>query len=185
MNTLCLSWRWTSVQFILHIFFLLLPAIIGGVLNMVFVKLPLLKSWQIPMDGGKTLKDGKRILGDNKTWKGFFGMILLTALAAQVVWIQAFQYSFLCGAWLGLAYALFELPNSFFKRRLSIQPGKNGGVVQTFFDQADSVFGYVLFLPLIYPLTWLEAGAILLLGIATHYLFNVALFFVKLRDQKG
>ena len=173
------------MQFIGHIYFLILPAILGGVLNMVFVKLPILKSWQIPMDGGKTLKDGERIFGDNKTWKGFFGMILLTALSAWIVWNDAFSYSFLCGAWLGFAYALFELPNSFIKRRLNIQPGKNGGIIQTFFDQADSVIGYVLFMPLIYPLTWQEVLGIFVIATATHYIFNILLFFVKLRGQKG
>lgn len=173
------------MRFIGHIYFLILPAILGGVLNMVFVKLPILKSWQIPMDGGKTLKDGKRIFGDNKTWKGFFGMIALTALSALIFWHNAFQYSFFCGACLGFAYVLFELPNSFIKRRLNIQSGKNGGTVQTFFDQADSVIGCVLFLPLIYPVTLQEAIGILVIGTATHYIFNILLFFAKLRGQKG
>ena len=173
------------MAFIGHIYFLILPAIIGGVLNMVFVKLPILRSWQIPMDGGKTLRDGKRLFGDNKTWKGFFGMIVFSALAALAFWRQAFALPFLCGAWVGLAYVLFELPNSFIKRRLNREQGKNGGIVQTFFDQADSVIGYILFLPLIYPLTLAEAAGILVIATATHYVFNVLLYLLKLRGQKG
>lgn len=173
------------IRFIGHIYFLILPAIIGGVLNMVFVKLPILKSWQVPMDGNKTLKDGRRVFGDNKTWKGFFGMIVLSSVSAGVFWHNAFAYPFLCGAWLGLAYVLFELPNSFIKRRLNIQAGKNGGFVQTFFDQADSVIGYVLFLPLVYPLTLGEALGVLIIATATHYVVNVGLFHMKLRGQKG
>jgi len=168
-----------------HIYFLILPAILGGILNMIFVRLPVLNSLRTPIDRGKTLKGGKRIFGDNKTWKGFFGMIALTTLSAWLFWHNTFQYSYLCGAWLGSAYALSELPNSFIKRRLDIQPGKNGSVVQTFFDQADSVIGYILFMPLIYPLTWAEAAGILVIATATHYVFNVLLFFLKLRGQKG
>ncbi|MCL2826371.1 MAG: CDP-archaeol synthase [Eggerthellaceae bacterium] len=173
------------VAFIGHIYFLILPAIVGGVLNMVFVKLPVLRSLQVPMDGGRVLKDGRRIFGDNKTWKGFFGMIVLSALSAWAFWRGAFPYPYLCGAWLGLAYVLFELPNSFIKRRLDISAGKNGGVVQTFFDQADSVIGYILFLPLVYPETLIEAAGIFVIATATHYVVNIALFFVKLRGQKG
>jgi len=177
--------RWIDLRFIGHIYFLLLPAILGGVLNMVFVKLPILKSWQTPIDCGKTLKDGRRIFGDNKTWKGFFGMIALTALTALLFWYNTFQYSYLLGAWLGLAYVLFELPNSFIKRRLNIQSGKNGGVVQTFFDQADSAIGYALFMLFIFPLTFIEWISIVLVATVTHYVFNILLYYLKLRGQKG
>lgn len=173
------------ISFIGHIYYLILPAILGGILNMVFVKLPILKSWQVPMDGGRTLGDGKRIFGDNKTWKGFFGMIVLTGLSALLFWRGTFKFSFLCGAWLGFGYVLFELPNSFVKRRLGLPSGKNGGVIQTFFDQADSVIGCVLLMPLIYPLTWLEGVGIFVIATATHYVVNVLLFLFKLRGQKG
>ncbi|MDR0469410.1 MAG: CDP-archaeol synthase [Peptococcaceae bacterium] len=173
------------IEFVGHLYFLILPVIVGAVLNMVFIKLPVLKSWQTPMDGGKTLKDNKRIFGDNKTWKGFWGMIVLTAFAAWPIWHGVFSYSFFCGAWLGFAYALFELPNSFIKRRLDIKAGKNGGAIQTFFDQADSVIGFILLFPLIYPLTWQEALGIFVVATATHYLFNILLFYAGLRGQKG
>lgn len=152
---------------------------------MIFVKLPILKLWQIPIDGGKTLKDGRRIFGDNKTWKGFFGMIVLTALPAWLFWHNTLQYSYLCGALLGFAYVLFELPNSFFKRRLNIQAGKNGGFIQTLVDQADSALGYALFMLFIYPLTLIEWISLVTIATATHYIFNVLLFYLKLRGQKG
>jgi len=152
---------------------------------MVFVKLPILKSWQVPMDGGKTLKDGRRVFGDNKTWKGFFGMIALTELSAWIFWRNTVIFKPLFGAWLGFAYVLFELPNSFIKRRLGMESGKNGGIIQTFFDQADSVIGYTLFLAVFYPLSWYEIAGLIVIGTVTHYIFNILLFFVKLRGQKG
>ena len=173
------------LEFIGYILFLLAPAILGGVLNMVFMKTHVLKSWRIPIDAGKTLKDGMRIFGDNKTWKGFFGMIVFTAFSAWIFWNNTFQYSYFYGAWLGFAYVLFELPNSFIKRRLKIESGKNGGIVQTFFDQADSAIGYTLFLAVVYPLTWYEIACMIVIATVTHYVFNVLLFFAKLRGQKG
>ena len=173
------------IAFIGHICFLILPAISGGILNMVFIKLPILKSWRIPIDGGKTLNDGKRIFGDNKTWKGFIGMIALTALSAWLFWHGTFQYSYLYGAWLGFAYVLFELPNSFVKRRLGKEAGKNGGALQTFVDQADSAIGYTLFFAIIYRLSWYEIIGMIIIATAAHYIFNNLLFFVNLRGQKG
>jgi CDP-diglyceride synthetase len=166
-------------------YFLLLPAILGGVLNMVFVKLPLLRRWQIPMDGGKVLGDGRRVFGDNKTWKGFFGMIALTALSAWLCWRGVYAHSFLRGAWLGFAYVLFELPNSFIKRRLGVQAGTNGGFVQTFFDQADSAIGYALFLAVAIPVHWYDVIWLAALATVTHYVINVLLYLVKLRGQAG
>ena len=152
---------------------------------MVFIKMPVLRSWRIPIDGGKTLRDGKRVFGDNKTWKGFFGMIATTSVSAWLFWRGAFPLSFLRGAWLGLAYVLFELPNSFVKRRLDIQPGKNGCAIQTFFDQTDSVIGYIAFMPLVYPLSWAEAAGIFVIAGVSHYIINILLFYAKLRGQKG
>lgn len=163
----------------------MLPAITGGILNMAFVKLPIIKWAQIPIDGGRSLADGKRIFGGGKTWKGFFGMIVFTALSALLFWRGAFSYSFLRGAWLGFAYVLFELPNSFIKRRLGLKPGVNGGVAQTVVDQADSAIGFALFLAVIHPMAWHEIIALIILSTATHYLFNILLYYLKLRGQKG
>ena len=47
------------------------PVILAGIFNMIFCKLKILKSMQVPMDGGRVMRDGNRIFGDNKTWKGF------------------------------------------------------------------------------------------------------------------
>ena len=176
------------LKFIGNIYILILPIIMGGVCNMIFMKLPILNSWRFPMDARKTFR-GKRIFGDNKTWKGFSGMIFFTALSGLLFWSlfdpSRFLFNLLRGAWIGFAYVLFELPNSFIKRRLNISSGKNGGLVQTFFDQSDSVFGIVLLYPLVYPLTWKEALGIFVILTTSHYLINILLFYLKLKNQKG
>src|SRR5688572_19354487 len=109
------------------------PVLLGGVSNMVFVKMPALDRLKRPIDAGRCAPDGRRILGDNKTWKGLAGMIALSAwwsvlidgAIGQLAWPVApapFE-PVLLGALLGLAYSLAELPNSFAKRRLDIAPG--------------------------------------------------------------
>jgi len=172
------------VRFVAHIYVLILPIIMGGVCNMIFMKLPVLQSWRFPMDARKTFR-GKRIFGDNKTWKGFSGMIVFTAVSGWLFWGITNPFNLLRGAWIGFAYVLFELPNSFIKRRLNIASGKNGGFLQTLFDQSDSVFGIILLYPLIYPLTLKEALGILVILTTTHYLINILLFYLKLKNQKG
>ena len=162
------------IAFIGHIYFLILPVTLGGILNMVFIKSI---KWRTPIN--------KKMFGENKTWQGFFGMIVLTALCAWLFWHNAFKYSYLCGALLGFAYVLFELPNSFIKRRLGIKPGENGGVIQTFFDLADSATGCMIFLMFIHPLTLIEAVSIFIISIATHHVINILLYLLKLKKQKG
>ena len=63
----------------------LMPVIFAGIFNMVFCKLPILGFLKKPMDAGKNFKDGRRIFGDNKTWKGFAGYLFLGTLMT-VLW---------------------------------------------------------------------------------------------------
>jgi len=126
-----------------QIFYFLLPVILAGVTNMVFVKAPVAKGLKRSMDRGLRLNDGERLLGENKTWKGFFGMILFTSLWMGVVvyvsrtfnWAgdlsliryEQFRFPFnewIYGALWGFGYVLFELPNSYVKRRLAISSKK-------------------------------------------------------------
>ena len=93
---------------------------------------------RMPLDGGRTFR-GKRLFGDNKTWRGAVVTIGTTTLAA---WALA-QLSACCwplptlvpfaethpvvwGLLLGTGYIVGELPNSFAKRQLGISPGAAG-----------------------------------------------------------
>jgi len=108
-----------------------------------------------PIDFKKTWRDGRRILGDGKTWKGlltgtFIGMIVGFGLAVAAKYLNANGYSFLgltdfegfplmipilfslCfGALVG------DIVESFFKRRI----GKDRGQDWIPFDQLDFLIG--------------------------------------------
>ncbi len=181
----------------------LMAPIIAGIVNSVWCKSKQLKSLQIPMDGGKIFIDGRRILGDNKTWKGFGGYLIFNVLCSvfwgllcKVSGLEAYSFFYqrrentvgnnlVIGLLLGIAYALFELPNSFLKRRLGIVPGKSiNGFWKWFFvflDQADSVFGCVLVVCLYTPLSVGFYLVYVVLGAASHILINMLLYAVKLR----
>lgn len=177
------------------------PVILAGILNMLFVKTSLYRRLKSPMDGGLTLWDGRRMFGDNKTWAGFFGMILAGALS-QMLWglvclhmpdlcyiyhthENTPPFNLLVGGAMGLAYMLFELPNSFVKRRLAIPCGKTVGGLKggIFFvvDQVDSLFGVGLVFALLYPMPLWQYFLYILLGAVTHIAVNGLLYKAKIR----
>lgn len=188
---------------ILKMYITMIPMIIAGILNMLFVKTPLYKRINRPIDGGRTLRDGKRIFGENKTWAGFFGMIIFGAAAQTILGLVCMGFPELCpiysrfgntplfnlaaGAAMGLAYVLFELPNSLVKRRLDIPSGKTvrgfKGAVFFVIDQVDSLFGVAGVFAMLFPMTVLEYFAYILLGAGTHIAINTLLYATRIRKN--
>lgn len=190
---------------ILTMYITLMSVILAGVSNMIFCKYPVFERFNRPMDGGRRWKkDQKRLLGANKTWKGFLGMIAFGTLF-QILWgflskaipvLEDYNYIYqhqantlmlnaAVGFSLGFAYVLFELPNSFIKRRLNISPGKqaNNSLRWLFIiiDQVDSLIGCTLVLAAIYPMTLAQYTAFVLLGGFSHIAINQILYKLNLR----
>ncbi len=112
-----------------------------------------------PVDFGKTWKDGNRILGDGKTWRGllfgaFIGMIAGFALAVAAKYIALSDIAFLnLSDFTGFPFMIpiifsicfgaliGDVVESFFKRRI----GKNRGEDWFFFDQIDFIVGALFF----------------------------------------
>ena len=195
------------MEWLAQMYITLCPVILAGVLNMVWCKLKFCNFLKKPIDFGKNFFDGKRIFGDNKTFKGFIGMII-SGIIFTVLWgiisknseiltsynyfyqnrDNTLPYNLLVGALIGFAYALFELPNSFIKRRLNITPGKNDirgfkKVFFIFFDQADSIFGCVLVVCIFHPMPLWYYLLYVLVGALTHIIFNMLLYFCHLRKN--
>jgi hypothetical protein len=112
-----------------------------------------------PIDQGKTFR-GKRIFGENKTYRGIamtaIGTALGFAIQALILhrWevfqkLELLDYSAVSVIFLGLivgaAAMLGELPNSFIKRQIDIAPGAtSSGILNLFFyifDQIDYLIG--------------------------------------------
>lgn len=183
----------------------LAPTIFAGIVNMLWIKLPVMGFAKKPIDCGKTLKDGHRIFGDNKTWKGVIGYVIFNTVFA-VLWgfvcrsetmaaldffylehDNTVPYNLIIGVLLGLGYSLFELPNSFLKRRLDITPGKTvKGFWKVFFiflDQADSIFGVALVVWIFHDIGILLYLGFVFVGAATHLILNMLLYFAHLRKN--
>ena len=128
-----------------------------------------------PIDGGKTMKDGRRILGDGKTWRGLFAGIALGFIVGLIeifLLIKGFHFFGIalpgfsamgipgvldlsaCIAVLSLAAGalLGDMFFSFIKRRLGLQRGQSLPLA----DQYDFLIGAFV-LTAITSFGWLTA----------------------------
>lgn len=156
--------------------YLFLPLLIGLALHGFCIKYDILAFLCRPIDRGRKFH-GKRIFGDNKTWRGVVVVSLGTAIGfglqslllhriASIRSVELFDYVFFKSVALGLAVGvaamLSELPNSFIKRRFEIAPGRAAkgwkGLVFYVYDQIDFLLGSWLVLAIVVPVT---AGRVL------------------------
>jgi CDP-archaeol synthase len=163
-------------------------AVLGApLLHAPVLRWDLLRGLKRPLDAGATI-GGRRVLGDNKTWRGALCMTAGIVLATLVLWQwdwwrdqlpQAIDDSapLLVGLLIGLGTVGGELPNSFLKRRLDIAPGtqRRGpvGLALSLLDQGDLVLGiWVALLPIWVMPVWLAAIAFAAIS-AIHAAINV------------
>ena len=148
------------------------------------------RRWAWPLDGGRTFR-GRRLLGDNKTARGFVVMIPATGLAFLLLalgqssvpglWaLTATEYLAL-GILAGAGCMLGELPNSFIKRQLGIAPGcaAAGPLARPIFfviDRFDSTLGVLTALIFVVPVPPATAAYVLLMGAVLHAALSVATF---------
>jgi hypothetical protein len=163
-------------------------AVLGApILHAPVLRWDLLPALKRPLDSGRML-GGRRILGDNKTWRGALCMTAGVVLATVVLWRWGWWRDQLpaavlvsspvvVGLLIGLGTVGGELPNSFLKRRLDIAPGTRrrsvGGVALALLDQGDLVLGiWVCLLPVWVMPVWLAAVAFVAIA-AIHAVLNV------------
>lgn len=132
----------------------------------------------LPIDLGRTLPDGRRIFGDNKTIRGFLSGLVVGAI------IGAFGYSLFAKALFVIAFlaslgALFgDLAGAFLKRRLGIRPGGSLPGV----DQLDFVIGALLLVSPFYKVSWGSLAILLFVTPPIHFLTNVAAYRLRLKS---
>jgi len=149
-----------------------------------------------PLDLGATVR-GRRVFGDNKTWRGALvmgaGTTGATVALARSEWFRArlpddlrsvppWHY----GALLALGTVAGELPNSFLKRQLGIAPGRRrwtpAGAAIVIFDQADFVLGVWAALLPVWRMPWRDAARAFALVAGVHLGINVVGYAIGARD---
>lgn len=185
-----------------QVFFLLTPAIIGGLAQMVAVRLHLLAWLARPLDGNLLLA-GQPLFGATKTVRGLVVMVATTTVAAGLIYPLAPNgflppgfaparepaAGLMIGFLFGLGYILGELPNSFIKRRLGLPPGARpsgsvGRLACYLADQVDSVAAVALLLVAFHQTPWLFAGQFVLVGTVTHVGFDWLMYLVGFKPVR-
>jgi hypothetical protein len=179
--------------------FLIASFILAGIAQTAWFKTPVSRRFAIPLDGGLTLR-GRRLLGANKTLRGFVIMVPAASLSFALLalatgrpenaglWpLAIWQYACL-GAWAAFGFMAGELPNSFIKRQLDVSPGgidtsAIGRFIQLVVDRLDSPAGMLAalcFVVTIPAATWAVA---LLVGPLLHGFFSFVMFLLGLKAR--
>lgn len=124
-----------------------------------------------PIDFGRKLSDGKRILGSGKTIRGAITGFVVGSLVGVVMGRSEIGMLLAGGAILGDAIA------SFVKRRLGIKSGQPFWVV----DQLDFVIGALLFAAVVEVPRMELLAAILLITPIIHLLTNFGAYKLKIK----
>lgn len=74
--------------------------------------------WTLPLDLGRTLRDGTPLMGDHKTWRGLIAGAIACGVAAHFL-----RLGFALGAAFGTLALLGDAASSFLKRRWRLPPG--------------------------------------------------------------
>jgi len=179
------------------------PVIAGGALHIVALRHDVLPWLARPIDGGLSL-GGRRLFGDNKTWRGLILMVSFTTLCAMAqawlihrfVWAQALTLpgtdaipAAAWGALLGTGYVLGELPNSFIKRQLDIAPGRAGrgwaGPVFWIADQIDSLVGTLVAMSFVWTPSWSMMLALTVITLTVHPVAAFSMVVLGLKNRVG
>lgn len=130
------------------------------------------------IDLGKLFPDGERILGNNKTIRGFLGGIVIGTVVG-VFGYYLFSKNLLAVSLLASVGALLgDLGGAFLKRRLKIRPGGALPVV----DQLDFVVGALLMVSPFYRITVGAIAIMLLVTPPIHFLTNVGAHLLGLKS---
>lgn len=165
----------------LHIFVVILPLLLSNVIHMIVVKNELLSIFARPISNF--------YFGVNKTWRAFLIVPLFNALFVVIavnLGDLEITHELILGFILGLAYLVFELPNSFIKRRLGIHPGAKGNnysLLVTLIDKMDSAFGVILTYYLVGYIELVPATLLFLLASITHFSISYLLVLLKIKKS--
>lgn len=125
---------------------LFLPAAISNMTPPIANKIPLINRWSTPIDFGKEYH-GRRILGDNKRWRGLVTGIIMGTLVGILIHDLASPdlswplYILRCAA-LSAGALVGDAVKSYFKRRRGTPPGNAWFP----FDQIDFIIGGFIFM---------------------------------------
>jgi len=137
---------------------------------------PVLAGGGTCMDFGRNFFDGKRVFGNNKTFRGFFFGLAIGVLVGAME-IVSFHFPILFAFLIPLGALLGDLAGAFLKRRIGIAPG---GLLPVA-DQVDFALGAMLFSIPFPILSWQLAVTVLLITPPIHLFTNFLAYKMRLK----
>lgn len=183
-----------SQEAIVKAAFLLFAMTAAGAMHVLWLRSALSRRFGWPIDRGMTLR-GRRLFGNNKRVCGFIVLPPTAALSFMLLggsrnllpdsfalnlWpLTAWQFAGL-GLACGLAFMVAELPNSFLKRQLGIDPGQAPTQpwlrpLVFLLDRYDSVLGVLIVLSLLVPVPIATWFWVLVVGPLVHAVFSITM----------
>lgn len=160
-----------------------LPAGVANMTPPIVNKIPGLNKWITPLDFGKSWR-GKRLFGDNKTWRGLLSGMATAALTALLVSkLNANTVVTIAPIWMGALLGFGALAGdaleSFIKRRIELRPGQSWFP----FDQIDYILGGLLMsLPFVRLPIWVVI-TIVVVYFGLHLMGAYLGFLLKLKEH--
>lgn len=158
-----------------------LPAGLANAAPVVANKIPIINQWKKPVDFGLSWK-GKRLTGDNKTWRGVFvGSVL--AMVSSVIISKLVPETIvnnsvpLTGFLLGFGALMGDFVESFIKRQMNIKPGSSWFP----WDQLDYIIGALAITHWIAPLPVWTVTTIVVFYFLLHLVASYIGYKLKLK----
>ncbi|MDO9399336.1 MAG: CDP-archaeol synthase [bacterium] len=187
--------------YFLQCIFIILPLFLAGIFFIFLLKKGFFVYLAKPIDLGLTIGK-KRLFGNNKTFRGIiiipiatFVFWMLIAIILKIMRINpdlfVFDYNFsgyIKILIFALAYPIGELPNSFIKRRLGIEPGclaikQNVRFFFNFYDLVDSLILCFFVLLFVYKINIAYALGAFFIGTLIHCFTDVLMRKIKLKEK--
>jgi CDP-2,3-bis-(O-geranylgeranyl)-sn-glycerol synthase len=178
---------------IIFVFWFFAPSGVSNIAAFLAGKNPVLKQFATPVDFGLKYR-GRRILGDNKTFRGFISGIIASIL---IVYLQIYLYQslpiireyirldynainpFIFGTLSGFGALFGDSVKSFFKRQIGVPPGRSWVPL----DQIDYILGGILFTSFYVQLTPSEYVSLFVMWFLLHPATTLLGYLLRLKES--
>ncbi len=134
----------------------------------------------IPIDMGRRMPDGRRVLGDGKTWEGFITGLAAAALTGIILYLILGDPALVeAGLASGFGAMLGDMAGSFIKRRIGLERGAPAPLL----DQLDFYIGALVMLHLAgFRIELIPAAAVAGIVIVLHFTSNYVAYRLGLKN---
>ena len=180
------------IWYVISCIWYIMPAYFGNMAP-VFAKKALRGRFSTPIDFGREYR-GRRITGNNKTFRGFLSAIIISIiivvlqrqiyLSGSLVSISLLDYSNINFLWFGFLMGFGAMTGDLFKSVIKRRIDKRSGESWKPFDQIDFVVGAILITSIIYvPPISIVIGMMIFVPITKIVVDNVGVQ-LRIYDQR-